>query len=251
MQAGAAKKQAAEQYKNETEAHYRQRAWDMEDRDEFRQYSRQVLSHLVEDAEAAGFNPLTVLRAGGGASYNAGAAMAPLSRPAPVKQAPLGAGAYMGQAVSQFGRDFMANFDPFQDDKRELESQLVAAQIANLNASTARLQSQSFNVPVRTAGATEQTGPNLTRGWDDPTAMKPLMDMNGVPINIGPGSAAEDWEQEYGEVAGELEGLPRYLRDRVWPALKNTPAQLTDWLSQPMVIPQLVPRRPPGRSGGW
>lgn len=125
-----------------------QREWQLEDRDEeraynraelneTREYSRQVFSQLVEDAEKAGFNPLTALRAGGGATYNAAAGLAPLSatpltRQAPVRQAV--GGSPVGDAISGFG-DFMSNFDPFADQKREQEYRLVESQISALNAS--------------------------------------------------------------------------------------------------------------------
>lgn len=144
----AAKKQANQQYANDMAAAQQQREWQLEDRDEeraynraeldeTREYSRQVLSNLVEDAEKAGFNPLTALRAGSGASYNAAAGLAPLSatpitRQAPVKQAV--GGSPLGDAVSGIG-DFIANFDPFADQKREQEYRLVESQIAALNAS--------------------------------------------------------------------------------------------------------------------
>lgn len=125
-----------------------QREWQLEDReydekynreqlDETREYSRQVYSQLVEDAEKAGFNPLTALRNGGGASYNSAAGLAPLSsttvtRQAPTKQAV--GGTPLGDAVSGIG-DFMANFDPHADTKREQEYRLVESQISALNAS--------------------------------------------------------------------------------------------------------------------
>ncbi len=108
-----------------------------------RAYSRQVLQHLTEDATAAGFNPLTVLRGGGASSYNAAAGLAPLSAtrafssPAqamtvPSRQAV--GGSSMGTAMQAVG-DFLENFDPFADQKKEQEYQLVASQIAALNAS--------------------------------------------------------------------------------------------------------------------
>jgi|GEM_PF-1600198 len=148
MKNKAAKKQANQQYANDMAAAQQQREWQLEDRDEeraynraelneTREYSRQVFSQLVEDAEKAGFNPLTALRAGGGATYNAAAGLAPLSatpitRQAPVRQAV--GGSPVGDAISGFG-DFMSNFDPFADQKREQEYRLVESQIAALNAS--------------------------------------------------------------------------------------------------------------------
>jgi len=136
MQQSAADSRAEKQYQNDMEAARLQRQWQLEDRDEARTYSRQVLGQLVTDAEAAGFNPLSVLRNGGASNYNAAAGFAPLSRQAPVKQE---AGDYMGAAVANAGQsvgDFLKDFDPFRDNKREQESRLIESQIASLNAST-------------------------------------------------------------------------------------------------------------------
>lgn len=103
---------------------------------------------MVADAEAAGFNPLTVLRNGGSAGYMQTA------HPA------LSAGEVVGGALGHVG-SFLADFDPMADDKRELEAELVRAQIANLNSSTAALDRRSlsspgsFNVPQKAAGQVE------------------------------------------------------------------------------------------------
>ncbi|THF60019.1 hypothetical protein [Ollibium composti] len=152
---------AEQQYAYSKEAAAQQRAWDLEDRAEARAYSRQVYSHLVEDAEKAGFNPLTALRNGGGANYNAAAGFAPLSRQAPVKQAvaeqaTAGAGAYIGESLSSAGANWLGNFDPYADAARESSYQLVQAQIRNLNASTEGYSRRSFNVPTYEAGAVER-----------------------------------------------------------------------------------------------
>ena len=141
-----------------------QRKWDIEDRDEARAYSRKALDFLVQDAEAAGFNPLTVLRAGGGASYNAAAGFAPLSRTAPVQQATPGAGSYIGESLQAVGNNWLANWDPYAGQKRELERGLAEAQIANLNASTRAMGSQSFLVPTWGAGTTEKRASGSS-GW--------------------------------------------------------------------------------------
>lgn len=113
MQQSSADDRAERQYQNDLAARTEQRAYD-----------RDALVRLVTDAEKAGFNPLTVLRNGGTAQFNSGTA--PLSK----QEA---SGEYMGAAVSKVG-DFLANFDPFADDKREQESRLIESQIAALNA---------------------------------------------------------------------------------------------------------------------
>lgn len=113
------------------------RAYDRAELDETREYSRQVLGQLVEDAGKAGFNPLTALRAGSGGSYNAAAGLAPLSsgavtqRQAPVRQAV--GGSAVGSAAGAVG-DFLTNFDPFADQKKEQEYRLIESQISALNA---------------------------------------------------------------------------------------------------------------------
>lgn len=154
MKNSAAAAQSQQQYANDVETAKMQREWNIEDRDEAREYSRKVYSQLVEDAEAAGFNPLTALRNGGGSAYNAAAAFAPLSREAPRRIAPDQSG--IADGVSGFAANFMANFDPYQDQAKEKEFRLVEAQIANLNASTAAMGSQSFKVPTYRAGTREQ-----------------------------------------------------------------------------------------------
>lgn len=104
---------------------------------------------MVADAEAAGFNPLTVLRNGGAAGYMQTA------------HPGLSSGEVIGQALGHVG-NFLADFDPYADDKRELESRLAEAQIANLNASTATMfppapgKPGSFSVPSWAAANTEQ-----------------------------------------------------------------------------------------------
>ncbi|PZP54719.1 MAG: hypothetical protein DI604_37040, partial [Delftia acidovorans] len=108
-----------------------------------RAYSRTVLGNLVEDATNAGFNPLTLVRSGAASNYNAGAGFAPLSStaltasPSPARQAPVRqavGGSVAADAVNGIG-DFISNFDPFADQKREQEYRLVESQIAALNAS--------------------------------------------------------------------------------------------------------------------
>jgi hypothetical protein len=249
MRNSAAARQAEQQYANDRAAAELQRKWQLEDRTEAREYNasalvearnydRGAIKRLVADAEEAGFNPLTLLRNGGGAGYSGGYAPlseAPLSRTAPVRQAPYQGG--VGEAVGNWAGNFMAGFDPFADDRRELEYQLVQAQVRNLNASTASFQ--SFRAPTYSASSREQR-PSGTAGS---LSQRTLLDQDNVPLVVGPGSPAEEWETEYGEVAGELEGLPRYLRDRVWPVVKNT--------ANSFLWPKLGPPPSPGYSGRW
>ncbi|KRA66674.1 hypothetical protein [Rhizobium sp. Root651] len=227
MKNKAAKKQANQQYANDMAAAQQQREWQLEDRDEeraynraeldeTREYSRQVLSHLVEDAEKAGFNPLTALRAGSGSSYNAAAGLAPLSatpitRQAPVRQAV--GGSVAADAIGSVG-DFISNFDPFADSKREQEYRLVESQIAALNAS-------ALSGVARGAGSFAQSdferrpsgrGASLSRSsLGQPAAWKPG-DVNVTnpfqtePVNKDWSDAAT-WEERYGEPGSWVGGV--------------------------------------------
>jgi hypothetical protein len=101
---------------------------DLAARAEQRVYDRDALVRLVEDSEKAGFNPLTVLRNGGTSQFHSGEA--PLSRPAGGN-----VGAGFADGISKVG-DFLANYDPFADQKREQSYRLIESQISALNAST-------------------------------------------------------------------------------------------------------------------
>lgn len=246
MKSSADAKAADKQYANDMAAAEMQRQWNIEDRDEARAYditqrdeartySRRVLGDLVTDAEKAGFNPLTVLRNGGGAGYNAAASFqpalsVPLSRTAPVRRAPT---SYMGDAVASAGNrigDFIADFDPFADDKRELESQLVGAQIANLNASTAAFRSQSFNVPTATAG-TGRTVTTQRAGMLSKDAGRALVPEVETPKLTNPTRAGNDvwhvdpaqpdasaWEDRYGEPGSWIGGVWNFGTDALYNA---------------------------------
>ena len=258
MKNSAAKRQAEQQYENDREAMELQRSWDVydrdearaydaaqyaanrqqyeSDRDEARAYGREALKHLVTDADAAGFNPLTVLRGGGGAGYAApsnfsaplsSVSSVPLSRQVPVRQAPNQG--HMGDAVAGAGgflADFMTNFDPMADDKRELEFRLVNAQIANLDASTRSLNRPgSFNVPSYTAGNVERRpgsgsaahlsssyepnpvrfGRSLTPEVQTPNVTNPWPGSWGVRVDPNTPDA-EMFENRYGEFVGSAMG---------------------------------------------
>lgn len=92
---------------------------------------------MVRDASAAGFNPLTALRNGGAAGFTSTTMSGGgLSR--------------VGEAIGAAG-NFLANFDPFADRRREVEFRLAEAQIANLNADT--MARGRWNVPTYSGGS--------------------------------------------------------------------------------------------------
>jgi len=180
---------------------------------------------MVKNAEAAGFNPLTALRNGGAAGFTTTTHPAPLS-----------VGESIGNAVSAAG-DFLANFDPYADKRREAEYNLVQAQIANLNANTAAVSGMSrpgtMNVPAYTAGAVERR----PSGQSAQLSNKPLPASAGMPTTpevvppqvTNPFSLSSGWvvdpdepnvsamEERYGdsEVLNTVFGVKRLADDLV------------------------------------
>lgn len=180
---------------------------------------------MVRDAEAAGFNPLTVLRNGGAAGYMQTA------HPA------LSSGEVIGGALSQVG-NFLADFDPYADQKKEQEARLVEAQIANLNASTGTMfpprpgKPGSFNVPSWGAANVEQrpsgragtlsrdkgvelpasAGLPQTPTVEAPTVTNPWPTGSGLPVNPGVPDASA-WEERYGEPGDWIGGVGTFLMD--------------------------------------
>lgn len=247
----SAKKQAQQQYDNELAAMHQQREWDLEDRDEARAYSRDVYKNLVIDAEAAGFNPLTALRNGGGANYNAAAGMAPLSRKAPVQQAV--GGSPIGDAFTSMG-NFLQNFDPFADQKREQEYRLIESQIASLNAGTL---SRSTPSAVRSYGTSDYesrpSGKAAALGkpskWEpgDVTVTNPFQKMEVDP-NVADAAA---WEERYGdsEIGSMLYGAYIYGADWLHNFKRNAG---NAWKAKPQYSRHLIRKpRSVGGGGGW
>lgn len=174
---------------------------------------------LVRDAEAAGFNPLTALRNGGAAGYMQGGNGTPLSR--------------LAEGVADGAQAFLNNFDPFEDDKREMEFKLVEAQLANLQADTA-MKTRFGDVPSYTATPRKRVmGDGISHGQtfksvagvlppsagapQTPTVEKPAVtnpyptDM-GIHVNPALPDAAT-WEDRYGEPGSWLGGVLTFAGD--------------------------------------
>lgn len=103
---------------------------------------------MRDNAEKAGFNPLTAIRNGGSAGFT--------STTSP------GSGG-LSAALSAAG-NFLTNFDPFADAKREQESRYVEAQINNLNSQSG-MYSRTASTPsgpvLRSPGTARLTGSGL------------------------------------------------------------------------------------------
>jgi hypothetical protein len=177
---------------------------------------------LRKSAEAAGFNPLTALRNGGGAGFQV------THSPALSGVSPIGEGL---QAVG----GLVANFDwSGQSQRREqAEYELMLAQIDNIQTDTARMRSMSFDVPTgvgpnmgrsdgsvkiappeelvsyRVAGV--QTKPHP--GWSN---AQEVSDRSGDLIEwiYGVGVTAADWANTFGIQMEPPEHLADYLSRR-------------------------------------
>lgn len=244
-QTKAMKEQAALQFKYDQQSAAQQHKYNLEAL-AFSQKNPTVIkgevdyAKMVKDAEAAGFNPLTAMRNGGSAGFSSTSQPStPLSRQAPTMQATARqvgqryvaqTASALGAGVAQMG-DFIANFDPFRDQQREMETRLVEAQIANLNASTQR--TRFGQVPTYSAGRTAvQMGSTVRRGQtfksivdalpanaalpqtptvERPTLTNPLGDL-GLPIDKRV-SDAEQWEQRYAAPGEWIGGAYVMTRD--------------------------------------
>jgi len=91
------------------------------------------------NAEAAGFNPLTALRAGGGAGFTT------------THHPSLASGGFMADALSSFGSALSQAIDPMNDATAKLEFQIKQETLKNLQADTAARKRASLGgVPVST-----------------------------------------------------------------------------------------------------
>jgi len=153
------------------------------------------LKRLRSDAEASGFNPLTIIRGGGLSGYSSQVtSAAPDMRLSNAFQA-------FGSGVANF------SYDPFSAAKSRTELRLMEAQIKSYGRSGAP-SNMSFGTPKA-----KITGPAVLRNaW-------------GGVFETGPGSPAADVQQEYGEMIGDIYGIERYASDlwrSLWAPEKHT-----------------------------
>jgi hypothetical protein len=160
------------------------------------------------------------MRSGGASSYNSAAGLAPLSAsrltssPAQMQQSPVRqavGGSVAGSVAGAVG-DFLSNFDPFADQKKEQEYRLVESQIAALNASA--LSGVAKGAGSYATGAYErrlsgQGGALSALGKPSPwtagdvTVTNPFKEADVNP-NV---SDAATWEQRYGEPGSWVGGV--------------------------------------------
>lgn len=196
---------------------------------------------MVKDAEAAGFNPLTALRNGGAAGFSVSTTSGtPLST-------------RIANGVSNGVQSFLTNFNPFQDQQREAEFNLVQAQLANLNADTLLKQRTGLgSVPSYTAGSFERdvsqgikrnqsfksvtdvlpvsAGVSQTPTVERPTVTNPFPTSWGIEVNPNVPDASA-WEERFGdsEIFSTLYGLGIGLSDMGYNARRGYNAIVEDY----------------------
>lgn len=185
------------------------------------------LAKMRADAEANGFNPLTVLRAGGMAGYGVQTSPALMARPTS-PTSPVGE--FLGGIGGMFGA--------FQEVRRnENEHSLVQAQIQNYNADT-KAKSMMLRVPSYTAPTTETTKADMS--GKSPGSYKVF----GYELNMNPWwSSADDLEQWHGDSADLWAPLRfnddlRYNAPRMW-------NDFTNWLGSEFKV-EKIPEKETG-----
>lgn len=196
-------------------------------------------SALVKQAEKAGFNPLTALRAGGGAGFVQ-------------THAPAFAGvATLANAAAQ-GIDAWMNFDPAAEkralERDELEMEVLRAELGKIQADTHR--SRSFNVPsagVRNVGSPAGTkagtnGPGASLGSRVVAGVRTAIDAVGsddqiydVPNPDAPMEAEQDiwrWIREgrIVEAAYAIAEKNNWSMAKAWEWANKMSAQNEKWV---------------------
>lgn len=157
------------------------------------------IQRMVEDAKAAGINPLTAIRGGHSAGY-AQTHMPTIGRSAIANA--------IGNVGVGIGNAFQSAFDhePINEERAHLELEIQRAHLRNMNADTARMLS------------TERTATGATRTQHAPTlggTAEPEVGRNTVtnpwatdtPMHVTPNwQDAEMWETRYGDLIQEGAG---------------------------------------------
>lgn len=187
----------------------RQRKWFVQDREhnEAREDSR--LQRLVKDAQAAGYNPLTALR--GGAP--AGTAMTHM--PALSTDVFANAVAGAGNALAT-GIQAMFDYDPLDEDRAQLELDLMRAQTRQINQETMRIA----GAPTA-SGSRYQSGGGYADGRLGETS-HPEIGRTSVTNPHNPSSGwrvnpdyldAQAFEDRYGDIVQQFAGVRNAIAD--------------------------------------
>lgn len=157
------------------------------------------LKHLVKGAEAAGFNPLTVLRGGGGPGY--------MQTHTPVLSMQAYEGANMGDALAaglRTGVQAAYDYDPIQEERAKIELDIAKAQLKRINEGNLSQYTRLGGAPSATGSRYRETlslQPVPTQGAVEVTNPLPLGGVNPYTVD------SEFWEKRYGDIAQEVGGL--------------------------------------------
>lgn len=191
---------------------------------------------MRKDAEKAGFNPSSVLRAGGAAGYGyTHGGVSPI-----------------GAALSSFGSSVSnMSFDPLDTARKELENRLIGSQITNMEASTAALGRAAVAIsapggdPLRgmaggsTGGAMSGSGGNTGFIQDDPQTRQGFIGQSYEPGPINetgymktptgylPVRSLDATERMEDDPVG---AILWYGRNYVGPMLGGTPPAKPEWM---------------------
>ena len=157
------------------------------------------IKQLRDDAEAAGFNPLTIIRGGGLAGYGSSTSTSPAAPDTRLSDAFM----TFGSGVAQF------QYDPYAQRRSEAEIRLAEAQIAQWGRTSAP-GGLSFQTP-KAVGSQP--------GYPGVAEPELLIDVRTSPVDIGPNPAwsnAQEVEDRYGDVASWLYGIAVGGADLAW-----------------------------------
>jgi len=150
------------------------------------------LKKLRKESEAAGFNPLTVLRTTGGQGFNKGSSGA------------LASASFWSSFANSAGQ-IVEQFDPYRQEMRRLDLAQAQASLANTKAST---KAMGIKAPLQSIGPGDVEikyipGTNIEVGTN--LFKISIKDLVTIP--------AEYFEQEYGEIGAEVFGFVRMGMD--------------------------------------
>lgn len=221
--------------------------------------SRVNYQQMVEDASAAGFNPLTAIRNGGSAGFTTTTSPSISNTPEILSNL----GGVLGDALGQ-------KLDPINAKKREIDTLLVDRQLRQLREGPQ--VAGSFKVPRTYTGTkvSQQLVPRLGASSSSKTASVPAAYnpnkyevTEATKVNYGKQSiwesnpwlpSADTIEQDFGDVAGSAYGVPKLAADLAWNGyrLKNYAVDsYRKSAAQERSRPKQGPYKSPTKLGGW
>lgn len=188
-----------------------------------KEYKPLHLKKMVAEAEAAGFNPLTILRNGGmGSTMGPGYGGATVS-PAPEQSL----GSVFAETLTGVGQYYMNQPTANEVADDNLRREIMQAELDNLKADTNRMQQRPFGAGIPSATTTSdhqnphsmQTGDGYYHPVGDLYGSDGLLLRRDLPTPLGEYDVAESVaptqaiEDEYGDVVAAGYGLFKATTD--------------------------------------